>query len=199
MAHSPRSRTLAIRDEFLNLDFPSMGQVFDYSNHPFMTALTREVLEPMYQVFLVIHEDATWRSELKSKGERVAMRNKVREYLELAVRPVSSWSKFAFVTRRRFVSRFPGETIRYSDPAWATGRRFPSSGSSRRLVIVGNASGPPVWLHGRRAPDTTRHSERKDGLSLPIFGKAPVTGGGSHQQGQCGGSSEGPDGGFVGW
>ncbi|KAJ7737469.1 hypothetical protein B0H14DRAFT_3516287 [Mycena olivaceomarginata] len=71
-------------DEFLNLDFPCIAQIVEHSNRPLMSDISREILEPMYQVFLVIHADAIWNPKTKSAEERHFMREKTRIYLELA-------------------------------------------------------------------------------------------------------------------
>jgi hypothetical protein len=46
-------------DEFLNCDFPTVGQMVDFAHHPFMARVSREILEPLYQFFLRIREDFT--------------------------------------------------------------------------------------------------------------------------------------------
>ncbi|KAJ7691674.1 hypothetical protein B0H14DRAFT_3531784 [Mycena olivaceomarginata] len=73
-----------VRDEFSNLDFPCVAQIVEHSNRPLMSDISREILEPMYQAFLVIHADAIWNPEAKSAEERRFMREKTRIYLELA-------------------------------------------------------------------------------------------------------------------
>ncbi|KAJ7913280.1 hypothetical protein B0H13DRAFT_1873964 [Mycena leptocephala] len=70
-----------VRDEFLNCDFPTVGQMVDFAHHPFMARVSREILEPLYQFFLRIREDFTWSPESKTKGEK-----RVRDYLEMAGR-----------------------------------------------------------------------------------------------------------------
>ncbi|KAJ7882520.1 hypothetical protein B0H13DRAFT_2344605 [Mycena leptocephala] len=75
-----------VRDEFLNCDFPTVGQMVDFAHHPFMARVSREILEPLYQFFLHIHEDFTWSPESKTKGEKCVMRQRVRDYLEMAGR-----------------------------------------------------------------------------------------------------------------
>jgi hypothetical protein len=74
-----------VRDEFLNCDFPTVGQMVDFAHHPFMARVSREILEPLYQFFLRIREDFTWSPETKTKGEKRVMRQRVRDYLEMAV------------------------------------------------------------------------------------------------------------------
>ncbi|KAJ7829801.1 hypothetical protein B0H14DRAFT_3465335 [Mycena olivaceomarginata] len=73
-----------VRDEFLNLDFPCIAQIIEHSNRPLMADISRQILEPMYQSFLVIHVDAIWNPETKSAEERRFLREKTRVYLELA-------------------------------------------------------------------------------------------------------------------
>ncbi|KAJ7863040.1 hypothetical protein B0H14DRAFT_3444250 [Mycena olivaceomarginata] len=73
-----------VRDEFLNLDFPCVAQIIEHSNRPLMADISRQILEPMYQSFLVIHADAIWNPETKSAEERRFLREKTRVYLELA-------------------------------------------------------------------------------------------------------------------
>ncbi|KAJ7829337.1 hypothetical protein B0H13DRAFT_1916574 [Mycena leptocephala] len=75
-----------VRDEFLNCDFPTVGQMVDFAHHPFMARLSREILEPLYQFFLRIREDFTWSPETKTKGEKRVMCQRVRDYLEMAGR-----------------------------------------------------------------------------------------------------------------
>jgi hypothetical protein len=89
MATSFRTRVFSVRDEFMNLNFPSVAQIVEHSNRPLMADISREILEPMYQVFLIIHVDAIWYPETKSAEERQFMREKTRVYLELAVRSAS--------------------------------------------------------------------------------------------------------------
>ncbi|KAJ7852561.1 hypothetical protein B0H13DRAFT_1904560 [Mycena leptocephala] len=73
-------------DEFLNCDFPTVGQMVDFAHHPFMARVSRGILEPLYQFFLRIREDFTWSPETKTKGEKRVMRQRVRDYLEMAGR-----------------------------------------------------------------------------------------------------------------
>ncbi|KAJ7910754.1 hypothetical protein B0H13DRAFT_1876472 [Mycena leptocephala] len=75
-----------VRDEFLNCDFSTVGQMVDFAHHPFMARVSREILEPLYQFFLCIREDFTWSPETKTKGEKRVMRQRVRDYLEMAGR-----------------------------------------------------------------------------------------------------------------
>ncbi|KAJ7812309.1 hypothetical protein B0H14DRAFT_3478936 [Mycena olivaceomarginata] len=58
--------------------------IIEHSNRPLMSDISRDILEPMYQAFLVIHADAIWNPEMKSAEERRFMREKTRIYLELA-------------------------------------------------------------------------------------------------------------------
>ncbi|KAJ7814190.1 hypothetical protein B0H13DRAFT_2381917 [Mycena leptocephala] len=75
-----------VRDEFLNCDFPTVRQMVDFTHHPFMARVSREILEPLYQFFLRIREDFTWSPESKTKGEKRVMRQRIRDYLEMAGR-----------------------------------------------------------------------------------------------------------------
>ncbi|KAJ7803364.1 hypothetical protein B0H14DRAFT_3487407 [Mycena olivaceomarginata] len=84
MATSFRTRVFGVRDEFINLDFPSVARIVEHSNRPLMADISWEILEPMYQAFLIIHVDAIWNPETKSAEERQFMREKTRVYLELA-------------------------------------------------------------------------------------------------------------------
>ncbi|KAJ7749753.1 hypothetical protein B0H14DRAFT_3513566 [Mycena olivaceomarginata] len=84
MATSFRTRVFGVRDEFMNLDFPSVAWIVEHSNRPLMADISREILEPMYQAFLIIHADTIWNPETKSAEERRFMREKTRVYLELA-------------------------------------------------------------------------------------------------------------------
>jgi hypothetical protein len=79
-----------VRNKFLDLNFPCVVQVVKHSNRPLMSDISQEILEPMYQVFLVIHADVKWNPETKSAEECQFMREKTRIYLELVVR-TSSW------------------------------------------------------------------------------------------------------------
>ncbi|KAJ7787480.1 hypothetical protein B0H14DRAFT_3505425 [Mycena olivaceomarginata] len=69
MATSFRTRVFGVRDEFMNLDFPSVARIVEHSNRPLMADISREILEPMYQAFLIIHADAIWNPETKVGGE----------------------------------------------------------------------------------------------------------------------------------
>jgi hypothetical protein len=89
MAASFRMRMNGIRDEFLNLDFPCVAQIIEHSNRPLMADISRQILEPMYQSFLVIHTDVIWNPETKSAEEHRFLREKTHVYLELAVRSTS--------------------------------------------------------------------------------------------------------------
>ncbi|KAJ6553766.1 hypothetical protein DFH09DRAFT_1318791 [Mycena vulgaris] len=74
----------AVRDEFLNLDFPTVGDLHSFSLHPFMLRLTRDHLEPMVQFFLRIREEFSWTPESKSERERMMLRQCVRSYFDHA-------------------------------------------------------------------------------------------------------------------
>jgi hypothetical protein len=50
-----------------------------------MLDISHEILEPMYQVFLVIHVNVIWNPGMKSTEERQFMREKTHVYLELVV------------------------------------------------------------------------------------------------------------------
>jgi hypothetical protein len=69
-----------------------------------MSDISWEILEPMYQAFLVIHVDAIWNPETKSAEERRFMREKTRIYLELVVR-TSSWRLLSVSDTRDTLSR----------------------------------------------------------------------------------------------
>lgn len=84
---SKRPNRLAVRDEFLNLDFPTSGLLQEFSGHPFMRKLVSEDLDPMLQYFLHIREDFSWSAEEKTPIERKAIRQHISSYLEHAVRP----------------------------------------------------------------------------------------------------------------
>jgi hypothetical protein len=83
MATSFRTRAVGVRDEFMNLDFPSVARIVEHSNRPLMAHISREILEPMYQAFLIIHADAIWNPETKSAEERRFMREKTRVYFRV--------------------------------------------------------------------------------------------------------------------
>jgi hypothetical protein len=82
-------------DKFLNLDFPCVVQIIEHSNWPLMADISRQILEPMYQSFLVIHADAIWNPETKSTEEHWFLWEKTHVYLELAVR-TTSWQFVLF-------------------------------------------------------------------------------------------------------
>ncbi|KAJ7803721.1 hypothetical protein B0H14DRAFT_3487081 [Mycena olivaceomarginata] len=69
MATSFHTRVFGIRDEFMNLDFPSVAQIIEHLNRSLMADISWEILEPMYQAFLIIHADAIWNPETKVGGE----------------------------------------------------------------------------------------------------------------------------------
>jgi hypothetical protein len=45
------------------------GTNCEHSNRPLMSDISCEILEPMYQVFLLIHADVIWNPETKSTDE----------------------------------------------------------------------------------------------------------------------------------
>ncbi|KAJ7118194.1 hypothetical protein C8R44DRAFT_878818 [Mycena epipterygia] len=61
------ARRPGIRDEFLNLDFPTTGQLFDYAEHPFMKKVSRELLEPLFQFYIRIRDDFSWAESTKPR------------------------------------------------------------------------------------------------------------------------------------
>ncbi|KAJ7444145.1 hypothetical protein B0H11DRAFT_1931304 [Mycena galericulata] len=83
-----RASRFAVRDEFLNLDFLSPAQLYEFSRHPFICRLTNEHLEPMVQYFLHIREDFSWTEQIKTADEKTALRQHLRSYLEHAVSKV---------------------------------------------------------------------------------------------------------------
>ncbi|KAJ7882868.1 hypothetical protein B0H13DRAFT_1890714 [Mycena leptocephala] len=78
------SSCVRVHDEFLNCNFPTVRQMVDFAHYPFMAQVSREILEPLYQFFLRIHEDFTWSPETKTKGEKHVMHQRIRDYLEMA-------------------------------------------------------------------------------------------------------------------
>ncbi|KAJ6534915.1 hypothetical protein B0H19DRAFT_1080324 [Mycena capillaripes] len=68
----------AVREEFLNCNIATIGELFTFANHPFLAKISREVLEPLYQFFLLIREDFTCTPENKSKTERQVARRRAR-------------------------------------------------------------------------------------------------------------------------
>ncbi|KAJ7430428.1 hypothetical protein B0H11DRAFT_1943009 [Mycena galericulata] len=74
----------AVRDEFLNLNFSSPAQLYDFSRHPFARWLTNEHLEPMVQFFLHIREEFSWSEETKSPSEKATLQRHLRSYLDHA-------------------------------------------------------------------------------------------------------------------
>ncbi|KAJ6542557.1 hypothetical protein B0H19DRAFT_1076646 [Mycena capillaripes] len=81
----------------LRCNIATVGELFTFANHPFLAKISREVLKPLYQFFLLIREDFTCTPENKSKTERRVTRQRVREYLVLAVH-------FSII---RFLGEFP--------------------------------------------------------------------------------------------
>ncbi|KAJ7446851.1 hypothetical protein B0H11DRAFT_1929884 [Mycena galericulata] len=79
-----RASRFAVRDEFLNLDFSSPAQLYEFSRHPFIRRLTNEHLEPMVQYFLRIREDFSWTERIKTADEKTALRQHLRSYLDHA-------------------------------------------------------------------------------------------------------------------
>ncbi|KAJ7435083.1 hypothetical protein B0H11DRAFT_2257571 [Mycena galericulata] len=79
-----RASRFAVHDEFLNLDFSSPAQLYEFSRHPFIRRLTNEHLEPMVQYFLRIREDFSWTEQIKTADEKTALRQHLRSYLEHA-------------------------------------------------------------------------------------------------------------------
>ncbi|KAJ7618092.1 hypothetical protein B0H17DRAFT_1152412 [Mycena rosella] len=70
-----------VRDEFLNLDFPTMQLVHEFSLHPFMRRLSREQFEPMAQFAIHIRDNFSWSPHTLAEGKRKAMRQSLRSYL----------------------------------------------------------------------------------------------------------------------
>jgi hypothetical protein len=98
-----------VRDEFLNCDFPTVSAMVDFAHHPFMARVSREILEPLYQFFLHIREDFTWSPENRTEGEKRIMRQRVRDYFEMAV-------SSAFLVRGGLNARpFVGSLVRLRD------------------------------------------------------------------------------------
>jgi len=85
-SRAPLTQRYGVRDEFLNLDFSDTAQLFDFAEHPFMKRISREVLEPMLQIYLRIREDFSWAADTKTEAEKVFLRQQLRAYLELSVR-----------------------------------------------------------------------------------------------------------------
>lgn len=87
----PTSRgQFAVRDEFLNTDFPSVGAMYDFASQPFMTRVTKEILEPLRMFYRRIHDDLE-RPEAEGKRsamDRHVLRQRVRDFLEMSVSPV---------------------------------------------------------------------------------------------------------------
>ena len=81
---SKRINRFAVRDEFLNLDFPTAATLHEHACHPFMRRLTIEHLEPMVQFYMCIHEDFTWTLPVKTELEKKAMRQWIHTYLDHA-------------------------------------------------------------------------------------------------------------------
>ncbi|KAJ6450853.1 hypothetical protein C8R47DRAFT_1084285 [Mycena vitilis] len=81
----PRNAS-GVRDEFLHLDFPVPGELYNFSQHPFMASVTRQLLEPLYLAFIHVRDDWTWPIEARNPDERISMRKNTREYFELAAR-----------------------------------------------------------------------------------------------------------------
>ncbi|KAJ7337615.1 hypothetical protein DFH08DRAFT_812938 [Mycena albidolilacea] len=55
-----------------------MAQIIEYSNRPLMADISCQILEPMYQLFLVIHVDTNWNLETKSAEEHWFLREKMQ-------------------------------------------------------------------------------------------------------------------------
>ncbi|KAJ7493736.1 hypothetical protein FB451DRAFT_1164608 [Mycena latifolia] len=71
----------AVRDEFLNLDFPNAALLYDFTLHPFMRRLVNEHLEPMVQIFLYIREAFSWEPGKKTETECHTLCQHIRSYL----------------------------------------------------------------------------------------------------------------------
>jgi hypothetical protein len=81
----PRTSRVLLRDEYLNLQFRSTGQLVDFVLHPEMVELNQTHFEPLYQLFLLIREEWTSAPEAENSLQHQRMRGLVREYLDLAV------------------------------------------------------------------------------------------------------------------
>ncbi|KAJ6536586.1 hypothetical protein DFH09DRAFT_1324616 [Mycena vulgaris] len=84
MSKPRRASPFAVRDEFLDLDFPSVAATHAYANHPSMHRLSSEHLEPMVKYFLRIREEFSWEPHTKTERERLDIRQFVRAYFEHA-------------------------------------------------------------------------------------------------------------------
>ncbi|KAJ7691991.1 hypothetical protein B0H17DRAFT_1133509 [Mycena rosella] len=70
-----------VRDEFLNLDFPTMQLVHEFSLHPFMRRLSREKFEPMAQFAIHIRDNFSWSPHTLAEGKHKAMCQSLWSYL----------------------------------------------------------------------------------------------------------------------
>lgn len=132
----PRNAS-GVRDEFLHLDFPVPGELYNFSQHPFMASVTRQLLEPLYLAFIHVRDDWTWPIEARNPDERISMRKNTREYFELAV---SGFRRGASLVSDSSASFSVGQA-RLSDliiqhKALARDRRFPAPRVSWMQIVM---------------------------------------------------------------
>ncbi|KAJ6540020.1 hypothetical protein DFH09DRAFT_1090027 [Mycena vulgaris] len=82
MSKPRRASPFAVRDEFLDLDFPSVAATHAYANHPSMHRLSSEHLELVVKYFLRIREEFSWELHTKTERERLDICQFVRAYFE---------------------------------------------------------------------------------------------------------------------
>ncbi|KAJ6578755.1 hypothetical protein DFH09DRAFT_1077678 [Mycena vulgaris] len=96
MSKPRRASPFAVRDEFLDLEFPSVAATHAYANHPSMHRLSSEYLEPMVRYFLRIREEFSWEPHTKTEREHLDIRQFVCAYFEHADRWIDSESDGIF-------------------------------------------------------------------------------------------------------
>ncbi|KAJ7840995.1 hypothetical protein B0H13DRAFT_1910480 [Mycena leptocephala] len=123
-----------------------------------MARVSREILEPLYQFFLHIREDFTWSPESKTKGEKRVMRQRIRDYLEMA-------------------GRLSDYVIRH-----LTWLRPTASDAACGLAASRYASGLCLQVRRGRQSTPSGDIEWQDHLSVAIFRTPSPARGGSHSR-----------------
>ncbi|KAJ7073544.1 hypothetical protein B0H15DRAFT_957077 [Mycena belliarum] len=74
----------AVREEFQNLDIPTLGALHEFSCLPFIRRLVAEQLEPMLQYYVRIREQLVKSLKARPETDRNMTRQWLRSYMEHA-------------------------------------------------------------------------------------------------------------------
>lgn len=165
----------SLRDEFLNLDFPTLGQLYDFSTHPFIARISTMMLEPMYRLFVHITDAYSSGADPKPRSERRIMRLRIREYLELAVcyRPPRSVVRLLIL--RPFSSADKGTIIGCHHKIRRAGVSSSHPGASRALAAGNNEGGPSFRTRWGRRSHEQSSPARQAGRRVSLLGTVATT------------------------